>query len=684
MPIILGAKGLLWDGAETNFDIKKSQMYDGDQICPQLRATLESMSDDVFLNNSDTAGPDFIRAQNEILNLDNRIFRHRDTISIYLSRPKSKLYLGRRSLRLEMKKIHSWVRAVENTLLNLQLKCHLAQGFKRWYTQHPHLSDSLLFKYIKVDSIRTKHPDTSIANNYEGTSQYHFQDSSFFDLSILADMRNDSAMEGTFYLGLANRRTSPLIRENDTLKFYTTAEFDDFCKNGGNNLSGIYKDTNYWRSMFWKRLGCREVSIPFNYVFDKNNKANYALLKITELGVGTYLDTMPWRQAQYYHRVDTIIGQDQKLIVRLLPGEGKILKVEIIPPASDISGDLRYSNQRKLVGYPIRGANGFLVFDSLRYHLTYHRLVRGSFGDTLRVFYRRSHPISGPHYYSNTENILWENEISVSDSFYINCNENEIYKTDCGFPSIVMRPNSSGNGSKVYIVYTCRYNQGLNIVETILDGDAPPGGINVPIPYSIASLEGQDLERWGTPMVNASANGNFYCWSDSSMGIGVGWKGPDEYCLSTRDYIYWNQPNEVHCLNPSMNSYSRLDNGENEAVLVWTEYEENFPMPFNSYIFYVILNIDETNNIRLRKFNINPQNYVVTNFPDSNKIQLSGFAQYINHQFPVVYRSIEIDTTQDFDRIAWVRDSEPIFYVVHQPTQNIWKQIIVAYITFGI
>ena len=108
-----------------------------------------------------------------------------------------------------------------------------------------------------------------------------------------------------FYTGVLNRRTNPLLQwpnggssPSDTLRFFTTAEFDSLCL-----------VTPSWR---YKQGGARAITIPFNI----SNSTGYSLLRVQELGGG----------------IDTVVGQDRDLSVNFLPGEGKISKVTILPP----------------------------------------------------------------------------------------------------------------------------------------------------------------------------------------------------------------------------------------------------------------------------------------------------------------------------------------------------------------
>ncbi|MGE5480746.1 MAG: hypothetical protein ACM3U1_10020, partial [Chloroflexota bacterium] len=102
----------------------------------------------------------------------------------------------------------------------------------------------------------------------------------------------------------------------------------------------------------WARLGCREVRIPIKYT-KSTLSDEYTTLRISEVGINdTLLQSYYWRQKDYCHVIDTSFGREGELVLRLLPGEGKLLKVEICNTTYELSGNLDRSNQRKVVAYP--------------------------------------------------------------------------------------------------------------------------------------------------------------------------------------------------------------------------------------------------------------------------------------------------------------------------------------------
>jgi hypothetical protein len=259
-----------------------------------------------------------------------------DTLAKFHDRPANKIFMGRKSQRFELRKLYMWIDDVQDTLLNLKLQSHLAFGYKKWYQQHPQLTKNLLQHFISENSIRTKHPSR---NDYEGTHAYNFQDSSFYDIMIHADSKHDPNMDSVYNLGILNRRTNPLIREDIngiiTPYFYSGYEWDYFTDtiSSHQNLWGSKTYTKEeWRTMYRNRMGCREISIMLN---DSIYDINKQYLSITELGnsdndsIGYGTDWQWWRKDRWDHRTDITHDFKDSLKIELLPGEGKFLRVAL-------------------------------------------------------------------------------------------------------------------------------------------------------------------------------------------------------------------------------------------------------------------------------------------------------------------------------------------------------------------
>lgn len=331
--IIFGAKGLFFDREETTVvprdkigDLIVVGFGNGKKDYDAKGLTLDSF--DIW---KDNIGGDFLDLENDYTTFQYYI----DTNDILLTGiSPNRVYLGRKSYRTETKKLTDLTRALdttENSLMKLSLQAAYMHGYKIFKHQHPKYDTSsfILNKFIQLESIRTKKiAQPNIDSLYTFNLPYEDTVKSFYNLTLLSSV-DDTNMTGKFMIGVVNRRTDPLIfwdwdsagTTNHYMRFISTAEFEDSCHTGRDSLK--------FQNMFWKRLGCREIHIPFKFR-NGTNVNKYTLLKITELGNCPFMDTLSWRQPKYYHRIDTLIQADSTLVVRLLPGEGKILKVQVI------------------------------------------------------------------------------------------------------------------------------------------------------------------------------------------------------------------------------------------------------------------------------------------------------------------------------------------------------------------
>ncbi|MDC1068391.1 T9SS type A sorting domain-containing protein [Candidatus Kapabacteria bacterium] len=353
--IILGAKGLLtWWGSSTSDFPKTNGKSFSNTFYVELghsdfgnRSVNESMvvnlpsSGDVLIN-SDTLGGDFFTSpdyyfmgnfhetgidRQPISNFIDNTLINFDSLNISTER----IYKGTRTKRTEMSKLNKWIDHVEDELLDLRLIAWYGKGYKELYRQHPLYGDlfDALENKVNYKDIRTRkiyQPNTDgsfVADVAESI------DSAFFDITYLApsDTTNES-----FYIGVQNRRTDPLIFVEDLvdtddrgLQFFSGAEFDDFVNDTGTNadLFGNQRDSSWWQDQWWKRLGAREFTIPFKI----RNYHSGKFYLVEELG-SDGLEALDWRFGPKYHDLvyDSIV-YNGSINFNLLPGEAKILKI---------------------------------------------------------------------------------------------------------------------------------------------------------------------------------------------------------------------------------------------------------------------------------------------------------------------------------------------------------------------
>jgi hypothetical protein len=346
LPLILGCKGLdyWWGTSDFNIDINGNLLF-GSIGMASFNGTHNELPTGDDLLNSSLIGGDFIQFPSDpstftkFLNINSILW---DTLAI----SQNRMYVGRASARWETTKLNRWIEAVQDTLMNLHLTAWYAHGFKNWYIQDPIFNQhnpNLLNSLIDLNNIKIRRIGAIEAN---GMPHYEPNDSSFYDITCLVDPTDypgPDPFKSSYYIAVQNRRTDPLILHLDSLKnrkdmslyFYSTAEFDKYANEGGYRLSdNSYQTPAYWQNLWWRRLGCRELQIPLRNQITGDSP--YKLLRVKELGIGTWLDSFWYRKAPFTHRIDTLVGCDSIIIVRLLPGEAKILHVEVIYPSDTL------------------------------------------------------------------------------------------------------------------------------------------------------------------------------------------------------------------------------------------------------------------------------------------------------------------------------------------------------------
>lgn len=364
--------------------------------------------------NNDIIGGDFLEiddpststVERDPSNYDSYILE--DSLSSYLGVPEHRIYLGRRSQRLELRRIHEFLQKPEvwDNIKNLNIVSWWANGFRdnRFWNEELYTNFNPLERVLAMDLCKTRrHYHDKLWHN-EGR-KYNvngkmIDDSSFFDITMLIDKEKfpddfgidpeDSYPNGDKYvaeyiLGVVNRRTDPLIHyteidvlvestsepvemtlynpllygfptcaTHDYMMFLSNSEFEDLCDNGGRNpyhfkskiepiddgrivLNGnlpwrIHK--NHWQKYWNQRLGIRELDLVFNndtYFLYAGPYRYY--LEISEIGAiedATGYDNWPfWKRDKYDNQVKNRIYPNQPLRFRLLPGDGKFLKVNV-------------------------------------------------------------------------------------------------------------------------------------------------------------------------------------------------------------------------------------------------------------------------------------------------------------------------------------------------------------------
>jgi len=564
--------------------------------------------------------------------------------------PPHRFYVGRRSMRREVGRIADWAYGVEDTLWKLRLQAAMMKGYRKFAVSRVGFGVGDLWKFIDTSGLRVRKIG---AKTYENDGGYYKDslnptswvgvDSSFYH--VVLHYEEGRSPDTLFYLGVLNSRTSPHVPadsvrdprtrqpyrlgdwDTGVVRFYSTYEFDTL-------VAGGYVDR-------YAQLGAREITIPFHV---RPTKDYACRLHVRELGGG----------------VDTVIGGSQPLAVKFLPGEGKLFRVQVLYDSPPL-GELAHSNQRKLVGVPVDAKGQVMV-----YHLVYHRRVLDTACgcERRKVFYRRSYPVwvGG----GMTANIAWEAERVLSDRLVVAPDSLQYSHfgdstgfwhlsrcADCGYPSLVVRP--IGDQQYVYVVFGCRMPDATSNLDVVVIAETvfPATGQQEVLAavvldgYRVQPSSDSTLGHWGTPVVNASWEGNYYSWPNRVENhLLVGFKPPGNRYLRV---VSWARANQAGVpLHPSLNTYSRLGQRERDCALVWEQ---------NGQIYYTRLRADTASG----EFYDSPPLYAL-----QAPICISQDNREVcadSNRFPVVYRGVEdfgnIESARvelmrrAQDRIAW-------------------------------
>lgn len=544
-----------------------------------------------------------------------------DTVRVRLGLASNDdVYIGTQSMRLVTREITDILWRGRDTLRNLRLRGWYSKGFRAWF-----VGDSAKFAQVFGTNrpvLRARHlyrDGTSLATT---AKTYESLDSTFVEATVLQN--GTTPLDDEFVVGVLNRRADPFD--------YTDAAHGDYRSYRRWDSALRATPSSLRRNARYRQAGARELLIPFHFRSTApGGSSPYKLLRIREFGVSD-------DAAVAGTRIDTVIGQDKALSVMFLPGEGKMFHVKVVASEDNVSFDgfLDHSNQRKLVAFPVmhsattRNADvapvnapavdgrlaswtRYVAGDTMRYHAVFHR--RDSATGRLRVYYVRSRPVgfdnrdgSVPTSILRSPEIAWDSAVDVSNLFKVQTEQGDSIaeQGDCGFPSIVVRPELDGSmgvtwpnatspmrrRNMVYITYACKecpsglWNLSVNHIR--FPADIPNDSLHrlaiagtfayrldlFMLPDQAPAQVDSALFKWGTPTINASTRGNFIAWSRPN-GIRAAFLYPQEDALPmgrTADDIKLRAGAGFETAShPSVNTYSRLNLGEPDAGLVWQE-----------------------------------------------------------------------------------------------------------------
>ncbi|MBK6418554.1 MAG: hypothetical protein IPF79_05100 [Ignavibacteria bacterium] len=648
-----------------------------------------------------------------------------------------RLYIGEQSTRLTTNEVCETINQMQyklgckddttssHPLATMQLRGWWGKGFTKFIVEHPSSIGCVLERIDTSRSrMKARHPrrlrDYAPQSDAPGHYDYESYDSLFVDIT-LHSFRSDSAMDSSWVIGVLNRRTDPRMQAHDAIF--------------NNSDSADWNFTTYmdWRDSVnqdpatrYTQRGARRITVPFSYVAADGR---YRLLRLRELGGG----------------LDTVIGQDREITLDFLPGQGRMLRVDVIPgdERGTARGWLDHNTQRKIVVFPVsagdtvgyRSVPSLATPDSsntecsgtpfvrmkhgsdLRYHMVYHRRLNPNqpmgTGNPLGVYYRRSEPLKitggSDSSFADGGGVEWEPEILVSTHFY--GTHNLVDTPSCAFPSVVVRYDPISHKSLAYVVYACSQDttpsnfNDIAICEAVLPADTIGSSAQqsafATMQYGSrvidevrsrrpqCALNDDRLRYWGTPMVSAAIDGNYYCWSDNIRGIVYGFKRPMDrtFVSPVLQNVRFTQMQTGQALYPTLNTYSRLEIGETDCSMAWQEGSPTYGCDFGSHIYYTHLNYDAATNQLSRRLRLsggfrNTSGLstldLVNGVPRCATLSQGGSTDYNGK--PTLYRSLSdydqagFDGTGAFldsvgilnhkaDRIAWVnavRIPEPV------------------------
>lgn len=379
---ILGAKGLLYDKDAMN----------NEKLWTGLAFNQEDMRDNICTSSNEDfifspkAGCDFIDSNFVYYDFYVNAGLHVNETAQAMNVDANRIYIGMRSPRTEIYKLHKAIRRLEfdhdslpgrypADLMDLRLIAWHAKGLRAWDAPRSeegfgYSGDSVLRQFIDIDSIKTA-KIYNVDKNTDYSENYNLQrvrsdsvewealgtqDSSFYDLTFLIKnsyyqsfKQNQSNWRKDYYIGIQNRRTDPLVMMpyngkfagNDIgeIKFYSTAELYDSCQYA--NSSNYNRDISFYKDLWWKRFGSRVVRIPFKlqpFQLSQNTSENGFNLKfafcvdeiLSQDDDYNNKDTNWWRGSDYCDITRDYFlnnGNNNSLDVKLLPGEAKLLRV---------------------------------------------------------------------------------------------------------------------------------------------------------------------------------------------------------------------------------------------------------------------------------------------------------------------------------------------------------------------
>ncbi len=238
---------------------------------------------------------------------------------------------------------------------------------------------------VDVSRLRTRQPQRGAMN---GRADYESTDSIFVDVTYL--QREDKSVDEEYWLGVLNRRTSPMIpTEHAAARPAICPECNVTFISSEEHFDEQGKQNPAWG--MYEQDGARMIAVPMKF---QSSDGKSKLLRVTEMGNSTTAVASDYRDE--VRRIDTIIDASGVLELPYLPGEGKLFLIRPVnASAIATTGFLAFNSQTKLIVTPMTDALGTVLTNDehVRYHMVTMR-QNDEPGQPWRVYYRRSHAVA--------------------------------------------------------------------------------------------------------------------------------------------------------------------------------------------------------------------------------------------------------------------------------------------------
>ncbi|NQW30633.1 MAG: T9SS type A sorting domain-containing protein, partial [Ignavibacteria bacterium] len=617
-----GTKTLSKEGREFGFANDASVPWN---VSP-FNATTPSGIDSSF--ESDGIGGDYVKS-GDTSRFDTYCRNGIDSVATKLNdgTPSDSIFVGRKTQRQIAREVTSRLMPHSVELANIHLVSWFSRGYRGAQMQGDSLRFDSLFNVSRLVVFKPYEAPITITTPPYMARQAENNDSVFCDITLFA--HKTKRYPDTFYVGVCNRRTDTRIALDTPTTAYdefrtTVDSFPDrlYTQLGSRSITIPFSVTKNYSD--YRMLRVTELSAA------ETDTTRYGLKTgVVDTIIGQDKDLLvtllPGEGKMF--RVTVIAPVQTEPIVGFLDhsNQRKLIAFPEIATArsrvSDITPDSSVV-EHEIPMVEMGSWTQYIPDDTMRYHMVYHRAVATD-GNNLHVFYRRSYPMlfdgtendsaNVPRSILRSPNVKWEPEIDLNVNIRVRTPIDSIGSavtgiSGCAYPSIVVRPQHDGDTSTwsdgnappagkdnyVYVTYTCK--ECPNSIWTTdiiyrkfpadLDTTLQRAYINntlkgawvidrFPIPQANIQVQlDSAMHKWGTPVINASASGNFLAWSHPTLGIRTVHYAPtliQPMLYTNVTQVKVSDDQDVVATHPSLNTYSRLNLGERDAGLVWQE-----------------------------------------------------------------------------------------------------------------